>query len=101
MTAPSTTLPEVPPSQPTHQTLPVLQPKPDSSQLGLTPGMCPRCSGVRTEEQPPSIARTREIASSQVDPFFSDYSKASSNFDLLLHHCMWRPSVTPLPLTLR
>ncbi|KAL2845536.1 hypothetical protein BJX68DRAFT_269065 [Aspergillus pseudodeflectus] len=89
MTAPSTTLPGVPPSQPTHQTLPVLQPKRDSSQLGLIPVMCPRCSGLRTEEPPFTIVHTREIASSQVDPFFSDRSKASSNFDLLLHHCVY------------
>ncbi|KAL3440867.1 hypothetical protein BJX65DRAFT_289694 [Aspergillus insuetus] len=77
------------PSQPTHHALPVLQPKSDSFELELIHVMCPHCSGLRADEAPPSIGRTREIASNQIDPFLSDSRKANSNFDLLLHHCVY------------
>ncbi|KAL3442797.1 hypothetical protein BJX65DRAFT_298712 [Aspergillus insuetus] len=86
---PSKTLAAPPAGQPTRQPLPQLQPTPDLYKADLIMVMCPLCLGVRRDAvRAVPLSRTREIATCQLDPFFSGRSKAGSYFDLLLHHCV-------------
>ncbi|CEL11538.1 hypothetical protein ASPCAL14639 [Aspergillus calidoustus] len=86
---PSKPLAAAPVGQPTRQSLPQLQPKPCLSEADLIMVMCPQCLGIRMDAvRAMPLSRTYEIATSQLDPFFTDRSQAGSSFDLLLHHCV-------------